>query len=935
MRRAFCAVILGVVSVSSAAVSGGWSKPRRINHESAIIGHAHGQPRIATDGNGDWLVTWQWTRPVSPPYDCIRSTILSSHSTDNGATWSKELALSPDQDSPYNLETQPAAGSDTAGAFLAVWASPYFLPGIGVARASNGGSDWSAPAGLAPSFFPYPLNHWEPEVMACEPARWLAAWSSSLCDDLHSYLVVSSSSDGGKTWAVPEIVLDPPPSTSVLTWDEGPRMATDGKGNCVLVFSRLNLRHKTVPIAEDRDAMVIRSANGGTDWSAAANISAGEEAQVPNRSPVVATNRLGVWLAAWSRTDWPSASRGIKISRSLDNGGTWAAPVTLRAEPEDPNGVDIDPEMATDGKGNWVAVWCASRQSTTPESTSSSIYFTVSSDEGLTWRQPAMLSRRPPSQSRRNIDPAIAADGNGSWVCAWASNDKPGALPGEGMNILSSTMRIPVDSDLAVSKSATPGTVIVGNQIKYALTITNDGPAPATHVIATDNLPPGVQFTGATVGTGAIRETGGTVTWSVGTVAPGAAYAAYVNVLTRESGTIINTVQVTGRQADPDTSNNMTSVSCTVNRLPSADLALGVSDSPDPVAVGSQLQYQVVVTNNGRDTAAGAKVSAMLPAGVSFVRSSPTQGTVNVSGGLLTWAIGNLSSGAVAGATLTVTPLSAGPLTTVFNVQSPTADPVAANSSVTVDVMVVPPPAADLSIQLTGYSSPARLGTDAICSVQVMNAGPSPATAVTVAGVMPSGLQVIQATATQGTAVVSGDTLNWTVGSLAVGAKAVLTLKVTAYQAGRHAFALALKGAESDPDATDDRATFDITFIRTGSDLTGTWNRINVTHGIGSHPGTMIDTLFTARNIGTSDGPSQVVRVYVSADRALDAGDIPVGYQRLGPIKSGKSRPYALRYSSPPGANWAGMHLIAFVDSDLEIDEMNEQNNIVVSNPIP
>ena len=114
-----------------------------------------------------------------------------------------------------------------------------------------------------------------------------------------------------------------------------------------------------------------------------------------------------------------------------------------------------------------------------------------------------------------------------------------------------------------------------------------------------------------------------------------------------------------------------------------------------------------------------------------------------------------------------------------------------------------------------------------------------------------------------------------------------------------------------------------------GPDLTAMWGSIRI------RPGITINASLTVKNIGTAEAASTVVRVYVSTDPVLDAGDYPIGYQRLAPIKSGKSRLYRLSYTSPPGVDWSGRYLIAFVDSDLQIDEMSEQNNIVVSIPFP
>jgi uncharacterized protein (TIGR03437 family) len=59
----------------------------------------------------------------------------------------------------------------------------------------------------------------------------------------------------------------------------------------------------------------------------------------------------------------------------------------------------------------------------------------------------------------------------------------------------------------------------------------------------------------------------------------------------------------------------------------SADLALTLSDLPDPVQANGTLSYIATVTNNGPDAAANVSVTDSLPAGVSFVSASSTQGS--------------------------------------------------------------------------------------------------------------------------------------------------------------------------------------------------------------------------------------------------------------------------------------------------------------------
>ncbi len=88
----------------------------------------------------------------------------------------------------------------------------------------------------------------------------------------------------------------------------------------------------------------------------------------------------------------------------------------------------------------------------------------------------------------------------------------------------------------------------------------------------------------------------------------------------------------------------------TVN--PVADLAISLSDAPDPLYVGGGLDYTIVVTNLGPSDATGVSVTNLLPAGLSYISGSASQGSVSTLGDLVTANLGDLPVGQ--GATVTV-----------------------------------------------------------------------------------------------------------------------------------------------------------------------------------------------------------------------------------------------------------------------------------------
>ena len=88
----------------------------------------------------------------------------------------------------------------------------------------------------------------------------------------------------------------------------------------------------------------------------------------------------------------------------------------------------------------------------------------------------------------------------------------------------------------------------------------------------------------------------------------------------------------------------------------SADLGITKSDSPDPVTVGQELTYTLMVANLGPDTAAGVTVSDTLPPGVTFVSATSTQGTCTGTNASVSCTIGTIAFQGSATVTIKVTP---------------------------------------------------------------------------------------------------------------------------------------------------------------------------------------------------------------------------------------------------------------------------------------
>jgi uncharacterized repeat protein (TIGR01451 family) len=151
-------------------------------------------------------------------------------------------------------------------------------------------------------------------------------------------------------------------------------------------------------------------------------------------------------------------------------------------------------------------------------------------------------------------------------------------------------------------------------------------------------------------------------------------------------GTVTNTVTVAATETDANLLDN-TFVSVDTVASPTADVSLTVLDAPDPVTVGGDLTYTLIVSNAGPATATSVKLTNTLPAGVTFVSASPSGYSIN--GSVVTFPnLGDVGSAGVLNATIVVRPTIQGTITNNTTVGSTTTDPLKVNNSASVKTIV-------------------------------------------------------------------------------------------------------------------------------------------------------------------------------------------------------------------------------------------------------
>jgi uncharacterized repeat protein (TIGR01451 family) len=242
-------------------------------------------------------------------------------------------------------------------------------------------------------------------------------------------------------------------------------------------------------------------------------------------------------------------------------------------------------------------------------------------------------------------------------------------------------------ADLSVTISASPDPVAVGEIVSYTITVTNNGPGSATNVLLTDTLPPAVNLFFFDLPCSPSGFPVNIVTCNLGTLANGASTTIGLGVAPlQDLGLMTNTVSVAAFESDPNTANNTATATTTVNPSTSVDLAVTITDNPDPVVRNGTLTYTISVTNNSTTAATGVtlsdEVARAQPGSVTLSQGSFTQSNLNLTI-ITTCNFGTLAGGATATATIVVFPVRTGTLTNSANATANESDPNISNNSAT------------------------------------------------------------------------------------------------------------------------------------------------------------------------------------------------------------------------------------------------------------
>ena len=381
-------------------------------------------------------------------------------------------------------------------------------------------------------------------------------------------------------------------------------------------------------------------------------------------------------------------------------------------------------------------------------------------------------------------------------------------------NMASKAVAIGDAADLSIEKTASTNAVIVGDELTYSITVTNNGPHAAENLLVSDILPADVTFLSADPDPSG--NTGQTYCWNLASLNAGESFAIEINVSADAMGTMVNTAQVTSDTHDLLPGNNEDSVETYVTGI--ADLSIEkTSEYDEPVHAGSSITYYLNVTNHGPDVALNVNVVDILPYGVTFVDAMPMAD--QISGSEYRWVIASMGVGksAIIRINVTVYEDFSGTITNLAYVEEDSHDPDDENDEDDEEIEVLP--VADLSIEKTSeYEAPAHAGSLIVYTINATNHGPDLATNINITDVLPDGVTFVGVMPMADE--VSGSVYRWFIPSLIAGESFIIKINVTVNESfyGKITNLAYVEEDSYDPDDEDDEDDEEIEVV-TISDL--------------------------------------------------------------------------------------------------------------------
>jgi uncharacterized repeat protein (TIGR01451 family) len=522
------------------------------------------------------------------------------HSTDGGNLWTKQFTVPAPPGiaaggCPCDQAVDYGRNDQMSGTFLISGNGGFdVFSGTSTDPASSPAWNWLVIAGVTQM-----TNNLVPTSFGNSDQPWLLVNrdpTTSTQDNVHA---AYDDFSGGPDMRVavsygvnpPNFTVDNQSGTSTGGVNPGHRLAVDPRNGFVYsLFQRCVGNCGGDP--KNIDFMLNRSTDGGATWTL--NGMAGGII-VGNGDSTQPTPKFGTVNALLGGVDHaavdPNNGDVYYVYGSRDSGTGNDRLAIRRIQDDGVGGVTVGPENFVTGQveaaipsvavlsSGTVGVFFYTFDGLSGGIPSFSAHLAQSSDQGVTFTDQVLLSFLSSATDNGNNRQRVLGDYmqmkavSNCFFGSFTGNGVPFGRPFANHDPIFFNVCVAPTADLSITKTDSPDPVTTGDDLTYTVTVTNNGPDPATSVVVTDNLPAETTFVScSSTGGGVCGGSGNNRTVTFPLLPSGQSqtitFVANVNCAVADGTVISNTATVSSSTPDPNTNNDSSTANTTASNPP-------------------------------------------------------------------------------------------------------------------------------------------------------------------------------------------------------------------------------------------------------------------------------------------------------------------------------------------------------------------------------
>ena len=303
----------------------------------------------------------------------------------------------------------------------------------------------------------------------------------------------------------------------------------------------------------------------------------------------------------------------------------------------------------------------------------------------------------------------------------------------------SEVIKVSPASDLSIIKSVNASKANYNDLVKWRLVVSNNGPDVATGVVVTDILPEGFEYVNSILQKGSYAN--GII--KIDKLLVGEKATLDIICKVKTTGNFVNVANITGKEYDPNLSNNKDNEPISIN--PASDLVVEKTVNESNPKYRDLVTWSVVVTNNGPDIAHDVVAYDALPKSLVWIKDNG-KGKYDPKTGY--WTIGQLNPDTSVQLDIVTLVNGTGIAQNNVSVKAREYDYNLTNNNDS-DIIEVNK-SADVSIVKIVDDKNPYYGYLITWTLIAKNNGPDKATSVSVKDILPDGLILVDAVASKG-----------------------------------------------------------------------------------------------------------------------------------------------------------------------------------------